>query len=288
MKSLAVLVCSILVGAPSAFAAKVPLRMMASVPGQTKEPNKREVITRLKTLQERQSSEVTALDQTIHKILDQSKDLDVDDDNLLHVAQRTDRMAKQIDKLTRERNEKNARREVLDRIIFAVDTKWAAGQPLKGFLEKAFLEMASKDLSDGRDARLWKAFTYLSICVREVPEPREDILDVVEGYLNFSGVLNPRTPAEFLASRSYTNGAESVAAQPVPRERVGDGAVPAAPKLNAPVIQPVIEMRSALPEQTAVEAPTSGEPIRVDDTVSSVTTGMSPMSKPAAGTVLTQ
>ncbi|MEK7357736.1 MAG: hypothetical protein AAB250_14890 [Bdellovibrionota bacterium] len=278
MSKFAILICTILLAAPMAQAAKVPLRMIASTPGQVREPSKREVITRLKQLQEKQGSEVMQLDQSIHKILEASKELEVDDDNLLHVAQRTDRMAKQIDQLTRERNEKNARREVIDRIIFTIDTKWAA-QPLKPFLEKAFLEMASKDLGDGRDARLWKAFTYLSICVREVPEPREEVLDVLEGYLNFSGVLNPKTPAEFLASRSYTNGAESVAAQAIPKERVGD-TIPV-PRLEPPPVdQPVLEMRSTLPEQTAIEAPEYSEPITVDDTVSAVSTGMSPNSNP--------
>ncbi|MES2963631.1 MAG: hypothetical protein V4760_07045 [Bdellovibrionota bacterium] len=285
MKNVVILISMILVGTPQAFAAKVPLRMIASVPaGKVVDPAKRDVIARLKALQVRQSNDVGALDLSIHKILQASQELDADDDNLIHVAQRTDRMSKQIDQLNRERNEKNARREVLDRIIFTVDTKWAGSAPLKSFLEKSFLEMASKDLTDGRDARLWKAFTYLSICVREVPEPREDILDVVEGYLNFSGVLNPRTPAEFQASRSYTNGAESIAAQPVPRERVGD--TQQAPKLNAPVIRPVMEMRSALPEQTAIDTSTP-QTIQVDDTVSATSTGMSPNSNPG-GTVLTQ
>jgi hypothetical protein len=262
-----------------ALAAKVPLRMIASAPGQIQQPQKRDVIARLKALQDRQSSDVQTLDQNITKILEASKELEVDDDNLIHVAQRTDRMAKQIDLLTRERNEKNARREVLDRMIFTIDTKWNS-QPLRPFLEKAFLEMASKDLSDGRDARLWKAFTYLSICVREVPEPREDILDVIEGYLNFSGVLTPKTPAEFLSSRSYTNGSESVAARSMPRDRIGDPAP--APK-SAPIVDaPVIEMRSTLPEQTAIDIPSTDEPISVDDTVSGITTGMSPMSSPTS------
>ena len=126
----------------------------------------------------------------------------------------------------KRRGELNARREIVDRLIFQIDTKLGPNQKLQTFLEQTFLEMASADLADGRDARLWKAFTYLSMVMREVPESNEDVLNVFQGYLNFTSVLEPKTPADFIASRNYTNGSESAVANGRPRDKVSDGALP--------------------------------------------------------------
>ena len=208
---------------PCAMASRLPLRMIASL--QNAEPNKKELLSRLKALQDRQIQNANALEQTIQKRLLESQQLGSGETNLHLIATRTDRIATEIDELTKRRNEALAQREVFDRLIFTIDSKWS-GQPLKPFLEHAFLDMASFDLkgesSDVPGAHIWKTLTYLSICVREVPEPREDVIDVIEGYLNFSGAMSPKTPAEFLASRAYTNGTESVAAKAISREHAGD------------------------------------------------------------------
>ncbi|HVK60776.1 MAG TPA: hypothetical protein VM432_04460 [Bdellovibrionales bacterium] len=204
------------------------LRSAASTNQQT--VDKRTVIDRLKKLKEKQLSETQSLEAAIRKRLQESTTVGLGGESLPIADQRANQMTAQILDLSKKKEEATARREIIDRMIFMVDTKYST-QPFKSFLEQQFLEMANKDLSDGRDGRLWKTLTYLSICVREVPEPREDILDVVEGYLDYSSVLNPKTPADFLASRNYTNGAQSETASTTSKEEAADD-------LKEPAIKP--------------------------------------------------
>ena len=182
---------------------------------------KRDMIERLKKLKETQSSELANLETAIRKQLQDSMSLNVSNEEVRFATAKAGLLAKRLDELNSRRAELNARREMIDRLIFAVDSKYS-NQPIQQFLEQQFLEMASTDLSEARDSRMWKAYTYFSIAMREVPEPREDMFNVIESYMNFSNVLDPKTPAEFLASRNYTNGVQSVAARPVSRESIGD------------------------------------------------------------------
>lgn len=184
-------------------------------------PSKRDMIERLKKLKETQASELASLESAIRKKLQESMSLNVAKEEVRFATQKAGMLTSKLDELNTRRSELNARREMIDRLIFAVDSKYS-NQPIQQFLEQQFLEMASTDLSEARDSRMWKAFTYFSIAIREVPEPREDMFNVIESYMNFSNVLDPKTPAEFLASRNYTNGVESVAARPVERGSIGD------------------------------------------------------------------
>ncbi|MES2855175.1 MAG: hypothetical protein V4692_04905, partial [Bdellovibrionota bacterium] len=128
--------------------------------------DKRAVIDRLKKFQDKYLSETTALDTAIKKRLQDSLTLDLGPNTLEIGDRRAVKMTDQIQDLSKKKEEAIARREIVDRLIFAVDTKYTS-QPFKTFLEQQFIEMASNDLTDGRDGRLWKAFTYLSIAVRE-------------------------------------------------------------------------------------------------------------------------
>lgn len=197
-------------------------RMPSSMASPAPQFTKRELIARLKSLQEKQVAEIQTLDNAIRKQLQSSQTVTLTAQGLPVAGMKANDMTKQIDELARKKNETNARREILDRLIFTIDSKWT-NQPLQPFLEQQFLEMAASELGDGRDGKLWKALTYLSICVREVPEPREDIINVIEGYMNFTDILSPKTPAEFMASRDYTNGSESASAKPASRDSIGDG-----------------------------------------------------------------
>jgi hypothetical protein len=257
------------------------LRYPASSAAASK-PSKREMIQRLKTLQERQASELATLESAIRKQLQDSMTLNVAKEDVRYSTAKAGLLAKKVDELNKRRSELNARREIVDRLIFAIDSKYG-DQPIQQFLETQFLEMASTDLAEGRDSRMWKVFTYLSIAIREVPEPREDMFDVIEGYMNFSSVLEPKTPAEFLASRNYTNGTQNVAANPVSRDQIGDDvdATEVGRSKNAPR---ALELRMTMPvNQQASTAPT-GIPDVVSGTVSGSTQGAGSTSQPAAVT----
>lgn len=186
------------------------------------QPSKKDVLARLKTIQDQQISQTEELDKAIRKQLQETLTMQLKADEPNVANRRTTLLTKKIDELNKRREEVNARREIVDRLIFQIDSKWS-NQPLQQFLEQTFIEMASTDLSDGRDNRLWKEFTYLSMVMREVPEANEDMINVFQGYLNYSNVLEPKSPAEYLASRNYTNGTETAIAHQAPRDAAGDG-----------------------------------------------------------------
>lgn len=185
-------------------------------------PNKQDIINRLKDIQTRQSSELQSLDDGIKKRVAETTTVSLKSSEAKLMDRRIIRISGQIDDLAQRRAEYAARRDFLSNLIFVVDTKWT-GQPLNTFLEHTFLDMAMTDIADSRShSRLWKFYVYSSIAVREIPEPREDVLNVLESYINFANVLDPKTPALFLENRSYTNGSLSYSAKTIPREHVGD------------------------------------------------------------------
>jgi hypothetical protein len=253
----------VVVASFAASASPMPLRWKGtrSVASESA-PSKRDVLAKLKTLQEKQLADSTELDNAIRKQLNETIKLEIGQDDLQIAGRRTNLVTKKIDELNKKRAELNARREIVDRLIFQVDSKWDGKSPLKDFLATTFIEMASTDLSDGRDNRLWKEFTYLSMVMREVPEKNEDIVALFEGYLNFSNVLEPKTPAEFVASRNYTNGLESAQARSTDRANIGDGVGPAGTGQATP-----------LQIRTALGMPSPEAPAAVDaaDTVSATT-----------------
>jgi hypothetical protein len=214
----------LVLAAQSALANPSPVRWTASAitTSVSAQPSKKDVLARLKTVQDQQISEATELEKAIRKQLNEAMTIDVKDEDLNLATHRTSLVTKKIDELNKRRSELNARREIVDRLIFQVDSKWSS-QKLQDFLSQAFIEMASTDLADGRDNKLWKELTYLSMVVRDAPEASEDMIGLVEGFLKFSNVLEPKTPGEYIASRNYTNGAESQMAHVTPRESLGDG-----------------------------------------------------------------
>ena len=74
----------------------------------------------------------------------------------------------------------------------------------------------------------------MSIVVREIPEPKENILGVIESYVLFSSVLNPKPPGEFLMNRNYSNGAASAAGVPTNKSDAGDYADKRLKELKSP------------------------------------------------------
>jgi hypothetical protein len=235
--------------------------------------SKQDIINRLKEVQERQGSELRSLDDGIKKRLAESTTVSLKSVDLKLADRRISRLGGQVDDLNRRRLEFSARRDFLNNLIFTIDTKWN-GEALNTFLEHSFLDMAMTDVSDSRgESRLAKFLMYASIAVREAPEPREDVLNVLESYINFANILDPKTPALFIASRSYTNGSLSYTAKPVPRDEVGDNLDK---KLRELSQQPVTE-KTAPPAKVPADIelrlpPIAGPPTNDDAGTSSATT----------------
>ncbi len=255
----------------TALSSPMPMRWSAIREPASSAPTKKETLAKLKILQDKQIAESTELENAIRKQLNETIKLSVGNDDLKVAGRRTNIVTKKIDELNKRRNELNARREIVDRLIFQVDSKWDGKTPLKDFLQTVFIEMASTDLSDGRDNRLWKEFTFLSMVMREVPEKNEDVIALFEGYLNYSSVLDPKTPADFMASRNYTNGLESAQARANERSSIGDGIGPSSTGQQAP-----IQIRTSL---GIPEAPSAN--LAEPDATVSATTQPPPAATPA-------
>lgn len=189
----------------------------------TSEKLKPEVLSRLKTLQSQHAQEITNLDEQIRKRLLDSRSIDLSQGALKLSSRKLKDITSSVETLTARRTEMVARREVWERLAFAIESKWT-NQPLGPLLEAEAMEIALRDLSEGLDTRLWKFMTYLSVALREIPDPREDVINVMEGYMSYAGVVDPKTPAEFLADRQYTSGSLSFTANPMSRDTIGDGA----------------------------------------------------------------
>lgn len=261
MKVFTVLVAGLLALGSRAQALPSPARWNPSrSPAQAAAPSKKDVLAKLKTLQDKQIAESTELENAIRKQLNETIKLEIGDDDLGVAGRRTNLVTKKIDELNKRRTELNARREIVDRLIFQIDTKWDGRSPLKNFLTTTFIEMASTDLSDGRDNRLWKEFTYLSMVMREVPEKGDDVVSIFEGYLNFSSVLDPKTPAEFIASRNYTNGLESAQARTPERSSLGDGLTPPTGQRTPLEIRTALGIPPSPSEEDTVSATTLAPP----------------------------
>ena len=183
---------------------------------------KAQLIVRFKDVQTRLNKDIQTIDESVKKLFQETTGMSLHVPDLTVVDKKLGHVSEQLSALEIKRTELTARRDFIDQVIFTVDNKWTA-QPLKGFFESQFLDLAFNDFTDQRgEGRMWKFMLYMSVTVREIPEPREDVVNVIESYMDYASVLNPKTPGEFLNSRNYTNGSTSLAAKPVDRAALGE------------------------------------------------------------------
>lgn len=186
--------------------------------------NKRLVIAKLKIVQSKQTILISEIDTKIKLKLKETLDVKVTED-AVNSEIRINKFQESMESLEKRRREALERSQFLDRLIFAVDTKWNADS-LKAFTEKALLDMASAEINQTdtkAPSNLWKFASYLSVAVRELPEPKEDLISFIDNYLEYSTILDPKSPTAFAQARSYTNGVKSEAAHSMSQEDLGDG-----------------------------------------------------------------
>jgi len=214
------------------------------------QPTKADVVERLRTMQLKLTQEIGTLENSTKKRLNESTTISLKEDANISTRKIT-RLADQIADIDKKRTELLARRDFVDQLVLQVDSKWQ-GQALHKFLEHTILDMSLTDLTNPQGSGdLWRFCTFLSIAIREVPTGRDDVIGILEDYMNFASVLNPKTPAEFLAGRDYTNPTSSVSVKPAAREHLGDN------------LEEKLGLQSEKPKPTRATSPNSDIELRL-------------------------
>ncbi len=165
----------------------------------------------------------------------------------------------QIEELHRKHHEIKQRIYFTDRLIFQVDSKYTNGQNPKTFFAQQLLDMAYTELTTlgnthGEELPVWKFMIHLSVAIREIHNPHEDIVGFVESYIAYSSITEPKSPFSFLRDGNYLNGSQVQTANPLPADRIGEAWEEQVKKMGgvipdfAPDTTNVNENRIGLPE----------------------------------------
>lgn len=130
-------------------------------------------------------------------------------------------LTRQLDEIGQSHREYQARKEVIDQLIVAVDSHWT-DQSLQPWLVDHLFALAKAGLVDANPNPSWRFYVYLALVLRQMADPRENPIARMATFMNFSSVLNPKNPADFLASRDYTNANESLSAKTIRKEDLGE------------------------------------------------------------------
>lgn len=144
-----------------------------------------------------------ALNGHINKLSKLSLKRDLSNSESLEIATlELESPLEEISKLDLERWELKAQRQIVDQLVFAVDTKWS-GADLKAFLETTLFELSVTDLADPGQGAWWKFLLQAAVSLRESTEPGADPIRYLEGYMAESTVLEPRSALEIMKNKNY-------------------------------------------------------------------------------------
>lgn len=113
---------------------------------------------------------------------------------------------------------------IFDQFSHKIQNSFKKEDDLRLFLIHLSLEMAKKN-SEGYtqiDPNTIRFLAFLSVALRSLPERGENVIDFIEGYIQYSSVSHPKAPHLYFAQRHYTNGVVSEAAHPISKDKVGD------------------------------------------------------------------
>lgn len=196
--------------------------------------SKPEIVSRLKSIQERYTTAIQNSEQSMRKLIQESQNIKIGPDQV-SAERQLQSLTKRLQATISEKEELQLRYDFIGQLIFQIDSKWGS-QPLAKFLEYQLLEMAITEITSASKSDLWRFYMNLSIAIRELPEKREDLVGFVDGYVEFSSMREPKSPVQYLNTRNYTNGAINQTARPVTREQ-----------LNAAVEKQLKELESLNP-----------------------------------------
>ncbi len=83
----------------------------------------------------------------------------------------------------------------------------SSSKDLKDGTVKILLDLAHKQIvsssESGNETNLWVFEIYLSLAIKDIMEPNENLADFVKKYMIYASIRDPRTPTEFLKDRDY-------------------------------------------------------------------------------------
>jgi len=177
---------------------------------------KSKALDQLKKTRETQSEQIAKLDQEIKTKISETQNIHMALESASQERAFDNKLQAYVENLNSfaaKRSELLLRQKLVDQIIFQIDTKWN-GQGLRGFLEHIFLDMALSEMTDEAPDVVHATFySYMSVALREMPEPTEDLISFMIGYMNYSSISKPRSPLSYMSLRNYSNGTTSVTAR---------------------------------------------------------------------------
>jgi len=223
--------------------------------------NRGDILRKLRIVQENYNLNISQINKLIQQQILATQIIRINNQKIKSEQQNLEFQLSQISSLKTRMEEQKQRLYLLDRIIFQVDSKFSPGSNLKAFMEQQLLDMAYTEfLGNGVT---WRFCIYLSVAIRELYNPHEDLVGFVEGYINFSTIETPRTPFEFVREGNYSNGAEVMSANPLPQDQVGEAWEAQVEKLTGgnqipeqlPLIEERIKLQEEITEQTILKRP---------------------------------
>lgn len=204
---------------------------------------KREILEKARTMREKNGTRIQDINQRLRQVIETSgANLDTE-----------------VSQLKSNLKDHLARQEFWDRIIFQIDTKFSGGD-LRQFLQTRLIEMAKIEAASSETSNLWKFFRYTSDVIKTLPERKDDVIAVLEGYVRSTSPINPDQPEKYMHSQNYTNGTDSEPAKTVDRSDVGSLAEERMKKLAQPIEEPTpttAVARPIFPELPTIATPES-------------------------------
>jgi hypothetical protein len=186
-----------------------------------------EAIDQLKDIQKNNRLALEKADKAVQEQIKHSREITVKDLSRNDHEVKFRAIEDAVIGLQEKREEFIKRGDFINQLI----SKFAAsyhGQNLKDYLEENLLEMVATELGVGShmtntDPDFWRFLLYTSVVIREMPEQIENLFKVLETYMNFSTVLNPKSPGEFRAQRNYFNGQSAESGSPLSADKIDEG-----------------------------------------------------------------
>ena len=228
----------------------------------TSSSSKVDLVKKFRSLADKQTQELNGIDDRIRKYLKESTDIALTTQDLKGAERKFKVLSDTLTLLNQARKERLERQDIFSRLALQVDSQWN-GQPLQSFMSGQCLDMAELELSsDKGSSQAGVYLVYLSVAIREIAEANEDIVNFIEDFTNYASVLTPKSPVDFISSRSYTAGSISYTAKTIDPKTVADlvskklDALPGAAKKSAHNSQ-VLELRlkPPIPGISATPAP---------------------------------
>lgn len=220
--------------------------------------NRQDILRKLRIVQENYNLNISQVNKLIQQQILASQTVRIQQKKDKVSSQNLEFMIGQLTSLRTKLDEFKHRLYIIDRLIFQVDSKYS-GQTLKTFIEQNLLEMAYTEFLNNES--IWRFMIYLSVAVRELYNPHEDIVGFIEGYINFSTISHPRSPFEYLHEGNYTNGSQVSSGSPIPQEELGEAWEKHVEKLtgtnqfseNLPVIQERIQLDQVTKQEKPIK-----------------------------------